>query len=100
MSDLLEQVKRQQEAEARLVALGRLEDMKAKERTTRIQLDAICKNMIDLFSPMDAGMTYVSRIDLDRLDVHTTDIKRKLKELKKLETDMAVLRSQIGKESE
>ena len=82
----------------RLTNLGRLEELKAKARDVRIQLDALCKNVIDLFSPMDVGMTYVSRIDLDRLNVHTVDIKRKVKELKKVEDEMAALRAELGKE--
>ena len=82
----------------RLMNLGRLEELKAKARTTRIQLDAICKNVIDLFSPMDTGMTYVSRIDLDRLNVHTSDIKRKVKELQKIEVEIEALRTELGKE--
>lgn len=82
----------------RTLKIGRLEQMKGKERILRNSIDALCKNIIDLFTPMTVSMDYTYKINLDRFEAHSRDLKAKVREICKLRAEMEALELDLGVE--
>jgi hypothetical protein len=83
----------------RTLKVGRLEMMKTRERLLRNSIDALCKNIIDLFTPMTVSMDYTYKINLDRFEAHAKDLKTKVKEIGKLRAEMEALELELGVEN-
>jgi len=77
---------------------GRLHELTEAETKAKIQVDALCKNVIDLFAPMDQAMTYVDAIDVRRLRVYTSDIERRIATLHGLQVEIKQLKKELGEE--
>ncbi len=61
--------------------LGELTNLKREIRTITVEIDGLVKNIVVHFDPIDEDMTYVKRIDPERLQVYIDGIARKKKVL-------------------
>lgn len=76
--------------------IGRLHQMKEREYRLRVYIDTLCKNIIDIFSPMDYAMNYVLEIDVKRLNTQVKDVGEKKRELDSLIIEIKALESDLG----
>jgi len=80
----------------RTMNLGRLAELREKQMTTRVEIDAAVKALIYHFDPMDNDLMYTDKICPDRILVHVKTIERKKKVLDKLNVEIKHLEEELG----
>jgi hypothetical protein len=80
----------------RATRVGRLTLLKEQQERLRILIDTLAKDIVTAFDPMDIECTYADNINVTRLEIGVNQIRKYVKDLKKLNEEIVVLQSKLG----
>ena len=80
----------------RTMNLGRLAELREKQMTKRVEIDAAVKALIYHFDPIDNDLMYTDKICPQRIMVHVKTIEREKKVLDKLNAEIKRLQEELG----
>ncbi len=83
-------------SKSRLEQRGQLEVLRDRLERLKWSADGICKNITDLFSPMDSECAYTLTVHVGRLKAHVQDFDRNQREMVRIVAEIERLEAELG----